>query len=134
MKKINFFDGLVLFFIVILILTACVNIFYREDSDTGGWIIITADTDDWVTLTEDSHCMIDGRYPAELSAYSDGTVTLKVRGSIEEAGYLLCGAKYISLCQPIKFVYNAKEIEGLIATISLEHDGIPLTKYYEPER
>ncbi len=62
-------------------------------------------------------CFIDGKYEATVLFFSKEKLIFKTRGSEEDAGFLMCGAKYISKNQPLKIHSNSGYFEGRISKI-----------------
>lgn len=115
MKKINFFDLLCLISFIALTITLGVHLLSPNSGLTNDKIEIT------VKLNSDCHrlekgdvCKIDGRFCAEVYRTDAQTVTLTAYGSRENAGYLICGGKYLALCQPIKFDSGKSSFSGRV--------------------
>ena len=66
---------------------------------------------------EISEVKIDGKYPCKFISISNNTMTLSSFGLVLDAGYLLCGAKYISKNQPIVATADWGFFEGRIVDI-----------------
>ncbi|MBE6635863.1 MAG: hypothetical protein E7617_06685 [Ruminococcaceae bacterium] len=127
MKRINFFDAFFILYTVILIITALTAAFSPDPSDAEGIIIITAEIEEDTDLSREAEYMIDGRYKTELLSVEEGIITLSARGSLEEAGYLLCGAKYLSICQPIRIVYATGQVDAIVSAICFD-DADPFAR------
>ncbi len=62
-------------------------------------------------------CFIDGKIKASITAFSGERISFDCRGSIEKAGFLMAGSKYISKNQPIKIHTNSSYFEGRVCNI-----------------
>ena len=61
--------------------------------------------------------LIDGKYECSVEKYESEKIVLICEGSYTEAGYLLSGAKYLSLNQPVKAMQDWGYFEGRIYEI-----------------
>ncbi len=72
-----------------------------------------------VSGTPDSGAMalIDGKYECAVEKFEKDEIVLICKGSYTEAGYLLSGAKYLSLNQPVKAIQDWGYFDGRIYEI-----------------
>ena len=61
--------------------------------------------------------LIDGKYDCTATVLGD-TVTFVCRGSETESGFLISGAKYIALNQPLRASGEGFYVEGRITDVS----------------
>ena len=63
---------------------------------------------------EDKVTMIDGKYECRIKSYGYDRIVISCDGYFSEAGYLLSGAKYVSVNQPISASQSGGYFEGRI--------------------
>lgn len=63
---------------------------------------------------DEKNLSADGKYPVLVTGHQGGDYCLLCRGRVTEAGFLLCGAKYISANQPLNIYGERSGIEGRV--------------------
>ncbi len=116
MKNIyNLLFALVLFS---LLFTVGFNIGSPPKTSGDGLISITVSLEKYKGKADiGDSCFIDGVSEAEITSLSPDEISLVCKGSIEAAGFLICGRKYISKNQPIKLHTDYGYFEGKISNI-----------------
>ena len=69
-------------------------------------------------ISQCSDILIDGKIKTEDCFFEENILYLEALCKITEAGYFLCGGKYISINQPIKLFWQEGYMEGRISDIS----------------
>ncbi len=119
MKKLFFFDAFyILSFIAVLFVLG-----FHIGKEKDGYIPIEFT----VTIRpekisgipdENKTALVDGKYETTVLEFCDEKIVILCKGYYSEAGYMLCGAKYISQNQPIKANQNWGYFDGRIYEIS----------------
>ena len=121
MKKILFFDAFILFSLLSLFFVIGCHLGKNNDRYTACEFTLTVIPEKMHgTPTEDMQAMIDGKYECTVLEYRAERIVLLCKGYHSEAGYLLSGAKYISLNQPIKASQSWGYFDGKIYEIGAE--------------
>ena len=61
--------------------------------------------------------MVDGRLPVQVTGFDGEYFYITMDGYLTEAGFLLCGAKYLSANQPVFIYGEVSGIEGKICRL-----------------
>jgi hypothetical protein len=65
-----------------------------------------------------AEAFIDGKYECSVKKFEKDEIVLICEGIYTDAGYLLAGAKYLSLNQPVKAIQDWGYFEGRIHEIT----------------
>ena len=107
MKKLCFFDTLCLLALVSLLFTIGLHLGKDKDTDKDEKAMISVEVIKFKAAESTPKVRIDGKYECEISSFDGETLNLVCRGEYREAGFLACGAKYLSKNQPIEIVGDA---------------------------
>lgn len=118
MKKLVFFDTFFFFSILALLFAAGFHIGKDEEPYRKiRFEIVISPEKISGTPTEDGITLIDGKYECKIKSFDRTKIVLLCDGYHSDAGYLLSGAKYVSVNQPIKASQPWGYYEGRIYDI-----------------
>ena len=121
MKKISFFDAFIIFSLLSLFFVIGCHLGKNNDRYAACEFILTVIPEKtYGTPNEDMKALIDGKYECTVLEYRADKIVLLCSGYYSDAGYLLSGAKYISLNQPIKASQPWGYFDGKIHAIGTE--------------
>ncbi len=118
MKKKNPYDTASLIIVLSMLFTIGFHIGNDEPASSTEEVYVEISLERFKGVPgEREICFVDGKYEAVIIGFSQGTITLLCKGTFEEAGFLMCGAKYIGKNQPMKIHTEHGYFEGRIMKI-----------------
>lgn len=103
MKKLLFFDGFCLAALLSLLFTVGFHIGAdKSQSEKIKFEIVISPEKISGEPSDNAITLIDGKYECTVKEFRADKIVILCEGYCYDAGYLLSGAKYVSLNQPIK--------------------------------
>ncbi|MBQ9070059.1 MAG: hypothetical protein IJY23_01750 [Clostridia bacterium] len=118
-KRKNFFDKLFFLAFIFMLFALGFHLGKQNDGQEKLEAVVTINLEK-SKGSADGSVLIDGKYECITISLDDNRLTLLCEGQMEEAGFLLLGAKYIAKNQPIKVSSDSGYFEGRIVSIDIK--------------
>ena len=117
-RRVNFFDALFALAVLSALFTVGLHLGKERAPSRDITMAITLRIEKKQGDFESgSKILVDGKHEAEILDVNESEITILCKGSLEYAGYLAFGAKYVSKNQPIEASGEKYYLKGRIYAI-----------------
>lgn len=103
-KRMCFFDTVCLLSLFCLLFTIGLHIGKEKERSIPKSVVVSVNVEKFKIKENISNVLIDGKYECEVISFDGQTLKFLCSGEYREAGFLACGAKYLSKNQPVEIV------------------------------